>query len=74
MVKNTRKLLGALKIDNQKFYVEAEDLLMSDYSGFDKKIVELMEDMSGKENIMSVFGYIEVNSFDDYLKVFNKGI
>jgi hypothetical protein len=72
-VANMRKLLNTLDIDNRKFYIESEKLLMQDYTNFDKKIVNLMEDMSGRKNLMNVFGFIERDDFDNYLKILNKG-
>ena len=67
-VKNTQKLLKVLNIDNDKFYREAEKLLMQDYSDFDKNLVALMERMSGKKNLTRIFGRIEMVDFDNYLK------
>jgi hypothetical protein len=48
---------------------------MEDYTNFDKKIVGLVEDMSGRKNLMNVFGFIEIEpkNFDNYLKILNKG-
>jgi len=67
-VKNIRKLLGVLNIDNEKFYKKAGKLIMQDYTDFDKKIVNLMEKMSKKTNLMDIFGHIENKYFDMYLK------
>jgi hypothetical protein len=69
-VNNTHKLLSALNIDNSVFYGEAEKLLMQDYADFDKKIVKLMERMSRKKGLMSVFGHIENDfMFKQHLKI-----
>jgi hypothetical protein len=71
-VANTRKILDMLNINNGKFYTAAEKLLMKDYADFDKNIVSIMEKMSGRKNIMDIFGYIEIEDFDEYLTIFNK--
>ena len=45
---------------------------MRDYKNFDKKIVALMEKLSGEKNAMYYFGRIEMVDFDRYLEVLNK--
>ena len=34
---------------------------MQDYNDFDKNLVALMEKMSDKKNLMSIYGFIENN-------------
>jgi hypothetical protein len=76
MVKNTRKLLNTLKIDEGKFVKEANNLLMEDYTEFDDKMINLISEKSkyASWQIKEVFGHLENNyMFNWKLKIFNKG-
>jgi hypothetical protein len=72
-VNNTRELLRILDINEDDFCKRAEELLMKNYSAFDKKIVNLMEKMSRRKNLMDIYGRIEIEDFALILKIFNKG-
>jgi hypothetical protein len=73
-VSNLRKLLKATNINENLFIEKANELLVQGYTDFDKKIVELMEKMSKKNNLMDIFGCIEnPYMFESRLKILNKG-
>ena len=71
-LQNVRKILKKAKIEETKFLVEAEKVLMKDYTGIDDKIGGILESLcedKGKWEIRKVFGFIEFADFEAKLKI-----
>ena len=71
-VNNIRTILSKANISETVFVKEANEILMKTYEGIDVEIGNLLDRLyKGKKNITRVFGMIESEDFNYYLKILN---